>query len=152
MPLVSVVIPAYNPGPFLASAVASVAAQTLKDWDIVVVDDGSIESIEELMRPFPFVRILHQQNQGQAMARNLGITQSVGKYVAFLDQDDLWVPRKLEHQILLFKENAEMPMCHTQFDLIDENGATRCAGFGRQQNYNELLEGSGTGGPFRFNF
>ena len=108
MPTVSVVIPAYNSASYLAEAVESALGQTFKDLEILVVDDGSTDETQELMRRYgPPVRCLSQENTGVATARNRGIDESRGRYVAFLDADDVWQPDKLEKQL------AALPgQCH----------------------------------------
>src|SRR5689334_6850738 len=101
-PLVSVVIPAFNRAFILPEALDSVLAQTWKDFEVLVVDDGSTDNTEEVLEPYVArhgVRFLRQANQGPAAARNRGIEAARGKYVAFLDSDDLWLPIKLAVQI-----------------------------------------------------
>jgi glycosyltransferase involved in cell wall biosynthesis len=102
MPTVSVVIPTYRRPPLLRRAVASVLAQTVDDFEIVVVDDASDESTRGVVRSFGDRRIKymrHQANLGVASARNTGILNSAGRFIAFLDDDDEWLPEKLELQV-----------------------------------------------------
>lgn len=99
-PVVSVVIPAYNDARFIGQALRSVLAQTYRSLDIVVVDDGSTDETAEIARSFePRVRVFRQANSGAAAARNHGLTLAKGEYVAFLDADDFWHPRKTELQL-----------------------------------------------------
>jgi glycosyltransferase involved in cell wall biosynthesis len=99
-PRVSVVIPTYNSGVMVKEAIESVLAQTYSDFEIVVVDDGSTDNTECIVRQFgDRVRYFKQENQGVSAARNTGIKQSLGDYVAFLDSDDLWLSEKLAEQI-----------------------------------------------------
>ncbi|MBF0546587.1 MAG: glycosyltransferase family 2 protein [Candidatus Riflebacteria bacterium] len=94
---VSVVIPTYN-CPFLREAIDSVLRQTCLPDEIIVVDDGSLTKVEPLERYRGKVKYLYQENTGQAGARNLGVSNAIGDWVAFLDSDDLWNERKLEEQ------------------------------------------------------
>lgn len=100
-PLFSVVIPAYNAARTLEATVRSAANQTVRDLEIVIVDDGSRDDTLAVARAIaePRVRVLTQPNGGAAAARNTGIEAATGKYVALLDADDLWVPAKLERQL-----------------------------------------------------
>lgn len=102
---VSVVIPTWNRKDRLEEAVASVLAQTYADYEIVVVDDGSTDGTREWIRgryPEDRLRYLYQENRGSSAARNAGIGAARGDLLAFLDSDDLWLPRKLERQVPLF--------------------------------------------------
>ncbi len=121
----------------------SVIEQNFQDWELIVVDDGSPEDISYIDSLDPRVRLVHQKNGGQSIARNAGIANSTGEYVAFLDQDDLWKPTKLERQVEAMQGDEEAALCHTQFDFIDESGDYKGQGFGRHQTYHDLLEGSG---------
>ncbi|HVF84336.1 MAG TPA: glycosyltransferase [Abditibacteriaceae bacterium] len=146
MPLVSVVIPAYNAGHFLEIAVRSVIAQTFNDWELVVVDDGSKEDIFALAELDARVRVIRQENCGQSIARNNGIAQTQSEFVAFLDADDVWLPRKLETQIRLMEERPEVALCHTQFEIINGEDERINHGFGgRMDSYLWLLDGCGIG-------
>ena len=100
--LVSVVIPVYNAERYIEETLASVLAQTYPQVEIIAVDDGSGDrSVEILRRYGERVRVFTQQNAGAAAARNRGVQEARGKWIAFLDADDLWVPDKLEKQLAL---------------------------------------------------
>lgn len=100
MPTVSIVIPTYNAAAYIGAAVDSVLAQSFKDVEVIVVDDGSTDDTPAVMSKYgPPVRCLRQENSGVAAARNRGIEESTGRYVAFLDADDTWLPDKLERQV-----------------------------------------------------
>lgn len=106
---VSVVIVAYNKGDTLAEAIESVLAQSYRDFEILVVDDGSTDDTAARVRPYRSrVRYLVKPNGGTGSARNLGIAEAQGRYVAFLDGDDLWLPRKLEVQMEAFRGEPEI--------------------------------------------
>src|ERR1043165_2216673 len=103
-PRVSVIIPAYNAAEFIGETLDSVYAQTFKDFEVVVVNDGSpdTEDLERELARFPEkLRYVKQENQGAAAARNTGIKNARGEFVAFLDADDTWLPMFLEKQIEL---------------------------------------------------
>jgi glycosyltransferase involved in cell wall biosynthesis len=116
---VSVIIPTYNSARYLADAVDSVLAQTFKDFEVLVIDDGSTDETESLMRRYaPPVRYIRQANQGVAAARNLGIENSNGRYVAFLDADDTWFANKLERQISALEQHSEYRLCYSRFTTV----------------------------------
>lgn len=100
MPKVSVIIPTYGRANIVSQAIKSVLTQTYKDYEIIVVNDGSTDNTPEVIAQFGNeIRIIHQTNKGLSAARNTGIRASQGDYIAFLDDDDLWEPHKLETQI-----------------------------------------------------
>ena len=114
MSSVSVVIPTHDREARLKTAVESVLAQTQAPREIVVVDDGSTDGTREMLaREFPQVRYLYQENRGVAAARNLGIRESRGTWLAFLDSDDLWLPGKLERQWEAIARSPGARLCHT---------------------------------------
>ncbi len=126
-PRVSVVIPTWNRRRHLEEAIASVLALTYTDLEIVVVEDGSTDDTREWMQgrhPEGRLMYLHQENRGSASARNAGIRAARGELVAFLDSDDLWLPRKLEQQIPLFDQNPAVGMVFSGSAKLDEKGAT----------------------------
>ena len=115
MPKVSVIIPTYNRLPMLKEAVESVLAQDFEDLELIVVDDGSTDgTADEITRCGGRVKLLrHQENRGVSAARNSGILHARGKYIGFLDSDDLWVKGKLKTQVDFFDENPQYPLCYT---------------------------------------
>jgi len=109
-PRVSVVIPTHNRGELLARAVDSALAQTVDDIEVLVVDDGSIDGTRALIEDYadPRVRYLaHDANRGVSAARNTGVEAARGDYVAFLDSDDEWLPRKLDRQLSALDDRGE---------------------------------------------
>ncbi|WP_226536270.1 glycosyltransferase family 2 protein [Fictibacillus halophilus] len=105
-PLVSVVIPSYNPGKLLESAVRSIENQTYKNIEIIIVDDGSTDGTREwLKQNSSRLKFFFQDNSGASKARNKGVSLSSGEYIAFLDADDIWLPSKLEQQVELLQHN-----------------------------------------------
>jgi glycosyltransferase involved in cell wall biosynthesis len=108
-PLVSVIVPAYNAERFLGRAMRSALAQTYPHLELIVVDDGSTDGTAEVIRSFRDARVRHlsQANRGQGAARNLGIRASTGRYVTFLDADDLYLPQKVERQVEFLTAHPE---------------------------------------------
>jgi len=101
---ISVIIPTYNHCRFLVSAIDSALSQTLKPSEVIVVDDGSTDETSNLLNAYEGkIRVVRQKNQGVAAARNRGAEIATGEYLAFLDADDLWLPRKLEMQLNRFE-------------------------------------------------
>lgn len=100
-PSVSVVMPAFNAAPHIRQSIQSILDQTYKDWELIVVDDGSVDDTFAIASSFSDARVrcLRRENGGQAAARNTGIKNAAGKVIAFLDADDLWLPEKLALQI-----------------------------------------------------
>lgn len=123
--LVSVVIPMYNSGKYITPTIQSVLCQTYNNLEVIVVDDcskdNSIEVVEGLAKDDARIRCISQEkNGGAAVARNRGIKEAKGRYIAFLDSDDLWTPDKIEKQLVLMKEkNAVFAYC--AYDWVDEN-------------------------------
>ncbi len=148
-PKVRVVIPVYNRADRIAKAVKSVTAQTYRDLEVIVADDGSTDAIEDAVHVLSsedsrvrFVRL--KKNKGAQAARNAGIHASRSDWVAFLDSDDEWLPRSLELRILLAeKENLEV--VHSEANLIEANGVSRPYGLPAISGwvYKKLLEGEG---------
>jgi glycosyltransferase involved in cell wall biosynthesis len=123
MPKVSVVIPAYNSMKYLPETVDSVLGQTFIDFEILIINDGSTDNICEWFTQIkdPRVKLISQENKGLSGARNTGIANAQGEYIAFLDADDLWEPSKLEKQVFCLDNNPEVGLVHTWMLLIDEH-------------------------------
>lgn len=124
-PLVSVVIAAYNMGAYVPFAIGSALDQTYDNIEVIVIDDGSTDGTRDAISVYesdPRVRYLYQENRGQAAAKNRGVRESRGDYVAFLDADDVWVPEKLELQIPLFLKSDTVGVVHSRLAYIDETG------------------------------
>jgi glycosyltransferase involved in cell wall biosynthesis len=122
MPLVSVIIPTYNRAPVIERAVDSVLSQSFRDFELLVVDDGSEDNTAEILLKYGHeIRVITQPNQGVSAARNRGIRESTGKLSAFLDSDDEWLPEKLETQVSLYDEIGPRFVCHTE-EIWERNG------------------------------
>jgi glycosyltransferase involved in cell wall biosynthesis len=115
MPKVSVIIPSHNRLPLLREAVESVLAQDFEDFELLVVDDGSTDgTFEEMKKYGGRVKALRLDvNRGVSAARNRGVAASRGKYVAFLDSDDLWMKGKMRIQVDFLDQNPQYPLCYT---------------------------------------
>ena len=113
-PLVSVIIPTYNRADLVRQALASVKAQTYRDFEIVVVDDGGTDGTYEVLSADRELRVLrHPDRRGVSAARNLGVAEARGEWLAFLDSDDLWLPDKLARQISWLESQPELLICQT---------------------------------------
>ena len=114
-PRVSVVIPTYNRNSMLKEAVESVLAQDYQNFELIVVDDGSTDHTPEILKSYgQTVTVIRQHNQGVSSARNAGIKAASADLVAFLDSDDLWLPRKLSKQVDFFNANPNALICQTE--------------------------------------
>lgn len=126
LPQVSIIIPVYNHAHQIKKAIYSVLSQTFQDFELVVVNDGSIDNLEEVLAEFTNIKVVwHEKNLGRAAARNSGILASSGQYVAFLDADDQWMPDKLAMQVRYLEENPEISICLTGFQFVYTNGQKR---------------------------
>lgn len=128
--LVSVIIPTYNCGKYIEESIKSVIAQSIKDWEIQIVDDCSTDNTEMILKPYieKYPSIHYHKlscNSGPAIARTEAIKYAGGKYIAFLDSDDLWLPNKLEKQIA-YMESKQINFCCTAYSQINEKG--QCIG------------------------
>jgi glycosyltransferase involved in cell wall biosynthesis len=120
-PTISVIIPAYNAARTVGAAVDSVLAQSFADFELLVIDDGSRDDTAEVVggREDPRVTCITTDNGGVATARNRGLQRAAGSYVAFLDADDAWAPRKLERQHLAMSERPDVGLVFTSAQLVD---------------------------------
>ena len=147
-PLVSVVIPAYNCETFVEASVRSAMAQSVRDIEILVVDDGSTDGtaavVEALCREDERVNLIRPgENRGVAEARNLGVRSARADWVAFLDSDDLWMPEKLEKQLSL-RDASGASLLYTGASCIDHDGAPLARRFTPPEklDYRTLLRGN----------
>ncbi|AUB65106.1 glycosyl transferase [Bacillus thuringiensis] len=125
-PYVSVITPSYNSIRFIGETISSVQNQSYENWEMIIVDDGSTDQsaakIKEMIEGDSRIRLLSlKENVGAAKARNLAIQEARGRYIAFLDSDDIWLPHKLKTQ-LLFMEEMNIAFSYASYSLIDENG------------------------------
>ena len=121
MPRVSVIIPSYNCARYLGRAIDSASAQTYKDYEILVVDDGSTDDTKDVAMQYGRkVTYLYQQNRGVSAARNHAILKANGELLAYLDADDMWYPEKLERQVAFLDVHQECGMVHSEMSVINE--------------------------------
>lgn len=112
---VSVIIPTYNRKEIVVDAIVSVLNQDYKDFEVIVIDDGSTDGTTQyLLNRFPDIRLITQKNKGVSNARNIGIVAAKGNYIAFLDSDDRWLANKLTRQIQYIKKYPDYNICHTE--------------------------------------
>lgn len=146
MPKVSVVIPAYNAMKYLPTTLESVLKQTYSDFEVLIINDGSSDGIGDWVAGLIDARIklISQENQGLPGARNTGISQAQGEYIAFLDADDLWEPTKLEKQVQCLEHQPAAGVVYTWSLLVDEHGNPTGrvhAGHGEGNIWQQLLLG-----------
>lgn len=125
MPRVSIVMANYNYGRFLPAAIESVRAQTFRDWELIVVDDGSSDHSHQIIERFLHdvrIRFHPVPHLGQSGAKNAGLSLCRGEFIAFLDADDAWTPEKLRRQLLVFEGRPEVGVVCTGRTLMDEDG------------------------------
>jgi glycosyltransferase involved in cell wall biosynthesis len=127
MPAISVVIPLFNQGATVERAITSVLRQTVTDWELVVVDDGSTDRGPEVVARFsdPRISVVRQTNQGVSVARNHGIRRSVAAVVAFLDADDHWAPDHLDNLTNLIAEFPSASVYASAYQVVSEDGRAR---------------------------
>lgn len=127
--LVSIITPVYNRSAHIAEAMDSVLAQTYADWEMLIVDDGSSDGSAEIVRAYmekdARIRLIcNEKNLGTAGSRNVAIAQARGRYLAFLDSDDVWLPEKLGKQLALMQKES-VGFCYGNAYVIDEDGSIR---------------------------
>lgn len=124
--LVSIVIPVYNAECYLEETAGSLVSQSYSEWEVLWIDDGSTDKSPELLDALaskePRFRVFHIENSGAALARNRGVSEAEGRYLAFLDADDLWEPDKLEKELEYLKEK-DAAFVYTGYEFADERGA-----------------------------
>lgn len=127
-PRVSIIIPTYNGDRYISQAIDSVLSQTYSNYEIIIVDDGSTDNTDKIIQHYidkcqnqSLIRYIFQPNQGVAAARNRGIQEARGEFIALLDQDDMFWPEKLAHQVACFQANPDVAIVNSGWRLIDEN-------------------------------
>lgn len=142
-PLVSVITPNYNYANYVCEAIDSVLNQTYENIEIIVVNDGSTDNSLELLKGYgDKITTIVQQNAGVSAARNNGVENSSGEYLAFLDADDVWLPEKIEKQLHRFESERDLGLVHVGVEEIDSIGnvlQTRLDGMSGQVSHEFLL-------------
>jgi Glycosyltransferases involved in cell wall biogenesis len=131
--LVSIIMPSYNTGRFITESIRSVLAQTYTNWELIIVDDASTDNTDEVVAPYCHPReggdllsskihyLKNAQNSGAAVSRNRALREARGKWIAFLDSDDLWTPDKLEKQLAFMAQNG-YAFSYTRYGEMGEDG------------------------------
>lgn len=126
--LVSIIMPSYNTAQYISESIRSVQMQTYTNWELLIVDDNSTDDTDHVVKEYladKRIRYLkNDHNSGAALSRNKALRESKGRWIAFLDSDDLWIPEKLEKQLNFMNEN-KYHFSYTDYEEIDENGKTR---------------------------
>ena len=123
--LVSIIMPSYNTAEYIAESIQSVLSQSYIDWELIVVDDCSTDNTDEVVKPYlsdeRIIYLKNEMNSGAAVSRNRALREAKGRWIAFLDSDDLWMPEKLEKQISFMEENG-YSFSYTNYEEIDVDG------------------------------
>lgn len=123
--LVSIIMPSYNTAPYIAETIGSVLKQTYQNWELIIVDDCSSDNTDQIVKPFfsdtRIKYIKNEKNSGAAVSRNKALREAKGKWIAFLDSDDLWMSEKLEKQIS-FMEKNDYHFSYTKYAEVDAEG------------------------------
>jgi len=149
--LVSVITPMYNSERFIEETIQSVLKQTYTNWEMLIIEDGSndnsIEIVKKYLQANKRIKLISNEiNQGAALSRNIGIAKSNGRYLAFLDSDDIWVPSKLEEQIK-FMNDEKVALSFSSYEKIDELGEhiKNIRVINTKPSYNDLLKSNHIG-------
>lgn len=145
-PTVSIIIPTYNRARLVGRAIQSALDQTYQDFEVIVIDDGSTDNTEEIVKSIndPRIRyVRHSENRGGSAARNTGIKVAHGEYIAFLDSDDEWLPEKLQHQLKILREADE------EVGLV-YSGFVRVYPDGKVKGHRDVAKGISIGFPSRW--
>lgn len=122
-PLVSIITPVYNGDKYISNAIDSVLAQTYKNFELIIINDGSTDNSFNIINTYlsdTRVRYFEQNNSGVSAARNTAIEHSKGEFIGFLDQDDLWHPEKLEIQVNFLKKHPEVSLVYSDYTILNE--------------------------------
>ena len=136
-PRVSAIIPAYNTAGLIAACLDSALAQTYRDFEIIVVNDGSPDThlLEHALAPYKQqIRYISQENRGPSGARNLGVLEATGQYIAFLDSDDEWLPQHLSEQMSMLLQNPSLDLVYADYALV-RDGKRVGHGFGLEPQH-----------------
>lgn len=119
MPKVSVIIPTYNCASFINEAIESIINQSYQDLEVIVIDDGSNDDTDKVLKPYMNrIKYIYQENKGVAIARNVGIRAAKGEYIAFLDSDDIWYPEKLKIQTEILDSHQNVGLVYSDVNIF----------------------------------
>lgn len=127
LPLISIITPCYNASYFISQAIESVLFQSFQNWELIIIDDHSKDNTLAIVQSYcdkdPRIRCLQTEypSGSPTVPRNLGIKEAKGRYIAFLDSDDAWLPNKLEEQLKAF-EDPKVAIAFSNYEKIDQNG------------------------------
>lgn len=149
-PTVSVVMPTHNDAKYLKRAIESVLSQSFRDWELLVVDDGSTDETPSLLEHYsnedPRIKTfrIDPASGSPTKPRNIATEQATGRYIAFLDSDDLWLPTKLESQIAVFEKNKDAAIVFSYYNTISQDGSMISSPISSPAvvNYHSLLKGN----------
>ena len=141
-PRVSIVIPAYNSASYIRASLQSVLEQTYSDYEVIVVDDGSVDDTRAAVLAVEGpVRYVYQSNSGPSVARNTGIRAAAGEFICFLDADDAWTPDKLDTQVEFMDQNPQIGLVFADSDEFDEGGVQCRSLLSKSRFYSEIIAG-----------
>ena len=128
-PLVSIIMPCYNAERYIAQSIESVLAQTYQSWELLITDDGSKDNSVKIATKYSLEDerinlLVPDEHQGIARTRNMSISRAKGRFIAFLDSDDIWYPEKLEKQINYMLDN-DVAFTYSSYEIIDYQGNTK---------------------------
>lgn len=124
--IVSIVVASYNMGDYIGLTIESILKQTYQSFELIIIDDGSTDNTPDQVAQFLHesnIKYIKQENQGQPKAKNRGIREASGKYIAFCDADDIWTPDKLELQLQCFANNTDIGVVYSEVSYIDGEGS-----------------------------
>ncbi|TKU01411.1 glycosyltransferase family 2 protein [Citrobacter sp. wls830] len=151
-PMISIIMPAYNGGEYITQAIQSVIDQTYKNWELIIIDDHSVDDSYSIAQHFtvnhPNIKLYQTEHKGSgaAVARNIGIAAATGRFIAFLDCDDFWLPKKLSKQInLLLSTDAHF--CYSAYAIFNAKDNKKTGEFkpSAKISYDKLLRGCDIG-------
>ncbi|MCG3714138.1 glycosyltransferase [Arcobacter lacus] len=148
--LVSIITPLYNSEKYILDTIDSVLKQTYKKWEMIIIDDASPDNsnklVEEYLRKDNRIKLIKLvKNVGPAKARNEGIKQAKGKYIAFLDSDDIWLPKKLEKQVKFMEDNNLLVTCSSYYTIDENNNKINTRVVKKLFTYSDMLKSNHIG-------
>lgn len=138
-PLISIIMPAYNAEKYITESVDTVINQTYKNWELIIINDGSTDDTEAIARQYTLtdsrIKLINQENKKLSAARNIGIKAAVGDWVAFLDADDLWVADKLKKQIALINTKPDIGLVFSDGYIFNDGDLNTDFPYGAASGY-----------------